>query len=265
MRIHPTTLLIFLALPALLMAQEAQSPTPRPGPAAASAEAAKPADSKPADAKPADATPAQPLPVQPGEPGIVTGTRIFGVLPNYKTVEKMTVAYKPLTAYEKFVIATHDSFDSREFMLAAALTELNMLSGQDPEWGQGVKGFAKRYGASLADQTISNYLTEAALPVLFHEDPRYFRLGGSNHVHRVVHALSWIIINKDDNGHTAPNFAEQVGSFSSAAIGWYYYPTQERLWSQVANRFITQISFDAASSVLKEYWPDIRHKFFHKD
>jgi hypothetical protein len=178
----------------------------------------------------------------------------------------MTVAYQPITAKQKFMIATKDSFDWPEFFVAASITELNSLSGQDPEWGQGVKGYAKRFGAALADQTISNYLTEAVLPVALHEDPRYFRMGpGHSFARRTLHALSWIIVDKTDKGTNTFNWSEEVGSFSSAAIGLAYYPAAERHFGDVMDRFVTQVSFDAASSVLKEYWPDIRHKLFHKE
>jgi hypothetical protein len=207
-------------------------------------------------------------PATPGaagqEPTMQTGKRIFGAIPNYISVEKMT-AYEPLTPKGKFIVATKDSFDWPEFFVAAAVTEVNNLNGEDPEWGQGVKGYAKRYGAALADQTISNYLTEAILPVALHEDPRFFRLGpGHNPAHRVVHALSWVFIAKTDTYHNTPNISEIVGSCASAAIGWWYYPKAERLASQVADRCITQVSFDAAGMVLKEYWPDIKHAMFHK-
>jgi hypothetical protein len=196
--------------------------------------------------------------VQPAAPGIETGKRIFGVLPNYKTVEKMTGAYEPLSTHAKFMIATKDSFDWPEFFVAGAMSGLNQMSEQDEEWGQGVKGYAKRYGASLADQTFSNYLTEAILPSVLHHDPRYFRLGQGSAAHRIVHALSWVVIGKTDSNHNTLNVSELLGSGASAAIGLLYYPSQERDGSAVRDRFVTQVSFDAASSVLKEYWPDIR-------
>jgi hypothetical protein len=210
--------------------------------------------------------------IQPGTPasappdgtGIETGKRIFGVLPNYKTVEKMTVAYQPISTGEKFMIASKDSFDWPEFFVAGAMSGLNQISGQDPEWGQGVKGYAKRYGASIADQTISNYLTEAILPSVLHHDPRYFRLGQGSQIHRIAHALSWVIIGKTDSDHNTLNVSELLGSGASAAIGLAYYPSQERDGSAVMDRFVTQVSFDAASSVLKEYWPDIRRVLFKK-
>ncbi len=203
-------------------------------------------------------------PAAPDSSGIETGKRIFGVLPNYKTVDKMTVAYQPISTRAKFTIATKDSFDWPEFFVAGAMSGLNQITGQDPEWGQGVKGYANRYGASIADQTISNYLTEAILPSVLHHDPRYFRLGQGSQAHRIAHALSWVIISKTDSNHNTLNVSELVGSAASAAIGLAYYPAEERDGSAVLDRFVTQVSFDAASSLLKEYWPDIRRRLFHR-
>jgi hypothetical protein len=158
MRLKAIAGLCFLLLPLGLLAQE--------NPTAADPPSTIVPAPPPAQAGAPDST------AQPETPGIETGKRIFGVLPNYKTVDKMTATYEPLSARAKFMIATKDSFDWPEFFVAAAMSGLNQMSGQDPEWGQGVKGYAKRYGASIADQTISNYLTEAILPSVLHHDPR---------------------------------------------------------------------------------------------
>ena len=272
MSLRASFCLSVLLLPICVAAQEAS-----PAAQAPVQQAAQPLPNQPSGAQaaveeatqpPAVQTPApqaDPQPASTAQPGIQTGTRILGVMPNYKTVEKMTIAYEPLSPGAKFMIATKDSFDWPEFFVAAAVTELGTLSGQDPEWGQGVKGFSKRYAAALSDQIISNYLTEAILPTVLHDDPRYFRLGpGYSPAHRIVHALSWVIVGKTDTNHNTLNVSELLGSGASAAIGLSYYPQAERLGSSVMDRFVTQVSFDAASSVLKEYWPDIRQALFHK-
>jgi hypothetical protein len=201
--------------------------------------------------------------LQPAAPDIETGKRMFGVLPNYKTVDRMT-AYEPISTRAKFTIATKDSFDWPVFIAAAATSGLNQWTDQNEEWEQGAKGFAKRYTASLADLVISNYLTEAIIPSALHHDPRYFRLGQGNPIHRIAHALSWVVVGKTDGNRNTLNVSELLGSGGSAAIGLLYYPSQERNGGAVLDRFVTQISFDAASSVLKEYWPDIQHLLFRK-
>ncbi len=227
------------------------------------AQEAFPSGVQPGDRQPS-AERLQPGAAAPASSGIETGKRIFGVLPNYKTVDKMTVAYQPISTHAKFTIATKDSFDWPEFLVAGAMSGLNQITGQDPEWGQGVKGYSERYAASIADQTIGNYLTEAILPSVLHDDPRYFRLGQGRAAHRILHALSWVIIGKTDSNRNTLNVSELLGSGASAAIGFWYYPAQERNAASVGDRFVTQVGFDAVSSVLKEYWPDIRRRLLHK-
>ena len=113
MPLRASLFLSVLLLPICLAAQEARSAAP-----ATVQETAQP----PAVQTPAPpATPQPPSTDQPDpavapkpdtpteQPGIQAGTRILGVLPNYKTVEKMTGAYEPLTPGAKFMIATKDS------------------------------------------------------------------------------------------------------------------------------------------------------------
>ena len=47
----------------------------------------------------------------------------------------------------------------------------------DAAWGQGLKGYGKRYAAGFADQAIGNFMTGAIYPSLLRQDPRYFRTG----------------------------------------------------------------------------------------
>jgi hypothetical protein len=45
------------------------------------------------------------------------------------------------------------------------------------EYGDGLQGFEKRYGAMLADRDASSFFATFLFPTLFHENPRYSRLG----------------------------------------------------------------------------------------
>ena len=46
----------------------------------------------------------------------------------------------------------------------------NLLAALSPEFGQGMEGYAKRFGAAYADQAIGNLLTEGLFPTMLHED-----------------------------------------------------------------------------------------------
>ena len=212
-------------------------------------------------AQPGDAPAVQPVSPENLPAG---DKRIMGVLPNYKTVPDSSVPYAPITSRQKLFIAFHDSFDMPMFGVAGVYAAIAQLSDQYPTWGQGLGGYAKRYGAAMADQAIGNYMTEAILPIAFHHDPRYFRLGQGGPFRRVTHAMSWVIVNRNDKGHLFFNAPEIAGTAATVGIASLYYPSADRNLHQMSVRFGTQVAFDAGSSVLKEYWPDIRKKIFHK-
>jgi len=96
--------------------------------------------------------------------------RAFGVLPNYKTVEPGADA-GPLTAKEKLILATKDTFDPPILFVSGGLAGISQAKNQDPSFGQGTGGYMKRFGAGLTDQVVGNYMVESAFPTLFHKTP----------------------------------------------------------------------------------------------
>jgi hypothetical protein len=188
--------------------------------------------------------------------------RIFGVLPNYRSVEG-SVPFSPLTAKQKLSIAAHDSFDWPTFFVTGAFAGIYQAENQNPAFGQGLAGYAKRYGTTLADQMIGNMMTEGFLPVLMHDDPRFFRSGTGSTGARLKSALRQIVITRADSGRWRFNAPEWLGNGASVGISNLYY-TSSRNFSSEVGRFGMQIGTDALSNVLKEFWPDIKQRFFQK-
>ena len=186
--------------------------------------------------------------------------RVFGVLPNYRTANQ-TAVYTPITTRQKFIIASKDSFDYPLVILAGALAGLGQLGDQNPAFGQGVAGFARRLGTSYADQAIGNMLTEGIFPAFLQEDPRYFRRGYGTRKSRLVYALTRVLITRTDAGGTRFNFSEVLGNAAGVAISNSYY-TEGRTISNNVAKLGEEISTDAISQVLKEFWPDIKRKLF---
>jgi hypothetical protein len=227
----------------------------------------------PAPAVPVQSTsPAVPPPslgtppkLQPGQlaPGqLPVDKRIFGVLPNYRTANESAV-YSPISKKRKLYIATKDSTDAPIFANAAVLSLIAQADNSHPGFGQGTIGYGQRYGTALADQLIGNYLTEGVMPVLLHEDPRYFRRGHGSKWSRIGYATSRIFVTKTDTGATTFNFSEVIGNGIAAGIANAYYP-QERSVLDNVQRLWTQLATDAVSQVLKEFWPDIKRHYHNK-
>jgi hypothetical protein len=200
--------------------------------------------------------------ILPGDPGSTQDKRILGILPNYRTADS-TTPFAPLTVGQKWKIATKDTFDYPSYVLAGAFAGLSQEDNSNPEFGQGLKGFAKRYAAGIADQDLGNFMTEAIYPTLLHEDPRYFRKVNGSVKSRMWWAVERIVITKTDSGRPQFNFSEWVGNGTVAAIGNLYYPN-ERGFNATMQRTLTQVGTDTVSDVLKEFWPDIKRKWLHK-
>ena len=244
--------------------------TAQPQPDAATA---TPATETPAPATPAFTTlapnpvpalinppPAKPVP----QPEPKKNDRIFGVIPNYRTVEDQDSEPKHIGAGDKFKLGLEDSFDYYAYPAAGLFAGINQLQKQTPSFGQGAAGFSRYLGTSFADQTIGNIMSESVFPTLFRQDPRYFPLAKGGIWKRTVYAISREVITRNDSGKNGVNISELGGNAAAVAISNLYYPNENRNVSDNANKFAQQIELDAFFNVLKEFYPDIRRKWFGK-
>lgn len=211
------------------------------------------------DAADASASPASPEIISTAAPSDIN-SRIFGVLPNYRTADG-NVAFSPLTPKLKIKIALEDSTDWPIYPTTGFFALLYQAENQNPTFGQGVKGYSKRFAAAYGDLAIGNMLTEGFLPAAFHQDPRYFRSGQGSVLGRTFGALKQMVVAKSDTGRPTFNAAEFGGDAAAAVIGNLYYPDARKL-SDNLSRFYVQVLTDATSDVLKEFWPDIKRRFF---
>src|SRR5437868_11767188 len=143
-----------------------------------------------------------------------TGTindRLFEVLPNYGTVEDVK-NLPPLTAGQKFRLATAGAFDWGAYPFNGILSGMAQAKNDPKEWGQGWDAYGKRYGASFADNSIGTYMTTAIFPSLLHEDPRYYQLGRGRFGHRAYHAVNRLFVTRADCGHDRFNYSESIGN-----------------------------------------------------
>jgi len=205
-------------------------------------------------------SPASVIPAQEQEPP--GGNRVFGVLPNYRTADSSQEG-TVLTVRQKLNIARKDSFDYPLVLLSGALAGLSQLTDQQPSFGQGVKGFGHRLVTNYADQAMGNMFTEGLFPALLHEDPRYFRRGTGSKWRRTGYALSRVIVTHKESGGNRFNYSEWLGNASAVAISNAYYP-DNRNFADNGAKLLEQVGTDAVSQVLKEFWPDIKRKLFHR-
>ncbi|MBV9341136.1 MAG: hypothetical protein JO159_09640 [Acidobacteria bacterium] len=186
---------------------------------------------------------------------------ILWIIPNYRADES-ALEFKPLTRRQKLKLAFDDSFDPTAFLVAGIFAGSAMLQHQYPSFGQGAAGFAKYYGGAFADQAIGNMMTEAVLPITVHQDPRYFTKGTGGFLRRTGYAISREVITRNDDGRNHFNTSELAGNAIAAGISNLYYPAVDRSVGKTMNKWGQQIGLDTGFNIMKEFWPDIRRKFF---
>jgi len=186
--------------------------------------------------------------------------RLFFALPNFLTLENVGQV-PPLSSAQKFKAVARGTFDPVEFFWWGALSGIGQWENSEPGYGQGAKGYAKRYGANMGNSMIENFMTAAVFASVLHQDPRYFQKGEGGFWIRTAYAVKCIFVTRGDDGKTQFNFSEVLGSATAAGISTYaYYPRDERNISNALNVWGSQVGFDTLTSLVREFWPDIRRK-----
>ncbi len=174
--------------------------------------------------------------------------------------------YKPgaalctLEVKDKFKLSVAETVDPLTVLGAAFSAGLSQARNSDPQFGQGAEGYAKRFGASMADQASGYFFKDFAYPTLFFEDPRYYRLGQGNTGPRLLHAVEHSVLAHRENGATMFNFSEWLGTITAASLANLYHPGNRRGFSPTAERVGYAVGSDIGFDVLREFFPEIARK-----
>lgn len=181
--------------------------------------------------------------------------RMLGVVPAFNSVISGHAA--PLSSKQKFTLYLHSATDPFVFVVTGIDAGYEQATDQFPEYRYGAEGFAKRYGASIADSLDGNFWGNAVLPSLLHQDPRYFRLGHGTVIHRILYSAATTVICKGDNGKWQPSYSNIGGNFIGGAISNLYYPPADRGMALTLERGATVTAEGALGSLALEFYPDV--------
>jgi hypothetical protein len=185
--------------------------------------------------------------------------RILWIIPNYRAVSANT-RLPPLSVKRKFWLATEDSFDYSSFALAGVVAGIGQARNSTPEFRD--NAYVKYYWHSFVDQAVGNYFTEAIVPTVARQDPRYYTLGHGGFFRRTGYAVSRLLVTRTDSGGRSFNFSEIVGNGAGAGVSNLYYPQQERTWTKTGQKWLLQVGIDGVFNIGKEFWPDINRVVF---
>jgi len=182
--------------------------------------------------------------------------RFFRIVPDFYT--SYIPDAEPLSRAQKFDLARKSSLDPSSFAVAGLDAGISQAENNFPAYGQGAKGYGKRFGASFADGFDGTMFGGWLFPVLLKQDPRYFRKGTGSFRSRFYYALiKTTVLCKDDNRRWVFNYSNFLGNLAAGGISNIYYPAAERGVGLTFQRAGVVMAEGALGSVFVEFWPDI--------
>jgi|HubBroStandDraft_6_1064221.scaffolds.fasta_scaffold156741_2 hypothetical protein len=172
-------------------------------------------------------------------------------------------AYAPLSRHCKFEVVLHQTYSPYTFSSAVFDATWAQMWGAWPEYGGGMQGWGKRFGATLADVESRRFIQNFVLASAFHEDPRYFPSAKTGLISRAWYAATRVLVTRDDYGRDVLNRSELMGASLVSSLQDAYYPRPDRTFGNTMNRFVGTLSSDATSNILREFTPDLK-RLFHK-
>ena len=178
--------------------------------------------------------------------------RVLSFIPN------MYVVYEPhpepLTTRMKYHLAYKSLTNPFFFVRTSAWAGVQQARDDPSEWQQGAKGYSKRLGAGFADATIGGLISNAVLPSLLHQDPRYFYQGSGTTKSRALHAMWAPVVCKGDNGKWQPNYSQMGGSLIGYSIATAYYPGSNRNAGHIFQTFGIDMGLHVFGSLAQEFF-----------
>jgi len=188
--------------------------------------------------------------------------RMLGVVPAFTDV--LNGQAVPLSSGQKFRLALADGVDLFDFATSALDAALEQQSNEFPEYGSGFTGYAKRFGASYADDFDGELWSEGILPSVFHQDPRYFRLGHGGFRHRLGYSLFAAVRCRGDNGKWQFNASNLGGNLVAGSISNAYYTGASRGIGLTFQRASIDIAEGLVQLLANEFYPDVSQALFHR-
>ena len=177
---------------------------------------------------------------------------VLGFIPNYLVTYYPHTA--PLSSRQKFQLMFKTVFNPFTLGLTTAFVGGEQATGMYSGYGNGEKGFAKRFGAAYATLGIGAFMSDALLPSILKQDPRFYYKADGSVPSRLLYAITRSVICKGDNGHWEPDFSSVLGHFAAGGIANLYLPPQNRRgWGTTLENGMIGIGFDAVANMLQEF------------
>lgn len=167
-----------------------------------------------------------------------------------------------LTAGDKFEYGFKSAFAPLSVAGWVVSAGYSQITNGSPNYGTDRGAFGQRLGAAAIRDSSETIIADSFMDPLFHEDPRYYRLGPSHGFSaRLLYSITRPLLTRTDSGTITPNLANLTGTLAGDALSNLYYPKINRSATQTFETFGGSIGADALVNFLQEFTHDVTSKF----
>jgi hypothetical protein len=159
-----------------------------------------------------------------------------------------------LTEHERWRLYVLDTVGPVPLLGEAAAAGLQQGLNSQPEWGQGLSGFGKRFASNMAYNAIRQSITFGVGRTLG-EDTRYYASTDTGVWARTRHAVLSTFLAKHDDGSRGFSYASTAGVVGAAAISSMWGADNWKGPRNIAKSSGLSFALSAGFNVFREFLP----------
>lgn len=179
--------------------------------------------------------------------------RVLLLFPGYETIQDPVTPVATLRASQKFEMFWRKSLDPSIVIESAALSGIYKPIGYGPDYGTGWSSYGQLLGYNAANLSSTYLFTDAVLPILFRQDPRYFRKGSGSAGSRIWWAMRSEAVADNDNGKPMANYSGLLGFAMATALSNAYSPDSSVTFLGNLERYGVKLGVSFGLNVLREF------------
>ena len=172
----------------------------------------------------------------------------------------------PLTGKQRFNLYLRQTYTTPGIYVKTGLFAIHdQVEETQPEWGDGISGFAKRVGSLQAGNIIQNSLTALGNAAVGFE-PRYDRCRCEGAWPRIRHAVvrNFITYGGGDDKAIRPQIMSYAAAFGAGVTVGSWEPNTPSALTKGYQSVVTQAWVGVVVDALAEFAPDIK-RMLHKN
>ncbi len=206
-------------------------------------------------------------PALPAAPGIAAAVETRAVTPLSAASHTQEIIdpgqeAPVLNTGDKVLLGLKSSFSAYAALGWLSSAGYEQLTNTSPNYGTDRGAFGERLGAAAIRAVTEDAFSESVFAPIFHEDPRYYRMGNSHSLPvRILYAGTRPLINRTDKGNNSINFALLAGNLAGSELTYAYYPQANRSQREILETFGGSIGGSALGYVFDELFGSFGHIF----